>query len=123
MKNGSFALIFSLLSAFLSFGQQRVVISPPVNELVNVQLPIGKFIFEIPNDITSLQAEESANYYTMYFSIEYDQSSGKVTATMEQNEAKSRHILIRFFASLGLVDIEVNGTIMSLEKFYQTYLN
>ncbi|MBU2019618.1 MAG: hypothetical protein KJ941_08230 [Bacteroidetes bacterium] len=123
MNKWSFLLVALLLTSFLSFGQKRVVVSQPVNELVNVQLPSGTFTFEMPKDITSVQVEESAAYYTMYFSIQYNRETGVVQAKMEANDAKSRHILMRFFVTLGLFDIDVNGTIMPLEDYYQMYLD
>ena len=122
MKHWSITAFLLLFFVFTGFSQKKLAISSPIKELVSEQLDLGKFVFYISTDITEKETEESASYYSMYFDIEHDETTGMVTATMKQNDSKSRHILVRFFVALGINEIEVDGTNMQLESYYQKYL-
>lgn len=82
----------------------------------------GVFSFQLPNHITVDQVDESASYYTMYFTVNYDEENHVAKVTMVTNDSKSRHIIIRFFVSLNLRKVKVDGNELSIEEFHLKHL-
>ena len=101
---------------------QEMVQSATVSELKSKQLPSGQFTFSVPSKITSAEVAQSAEYYTHYFTVTHQPNNQKILINMKTNDSKSRHIIVRFFVSLGLMNIEVDGKLMSMEEYYQAYL-
>lgn len=82
----------------------------------------GEFYFQLPQDVTLTQVNESAAYYTMYFEVEFDENSKEVMIRMVNNDAKSRHIIVRFFVSLDVRIVKINNREMLVEEYFQRYL-
>jgi hypothetical protein len=82
----------------------------------------GEFVFNMPSGVSKNEINESAEYYTMYFLVEYIEKLHQVKIKMKTNDEKSRHVILRFFVSLNIRQIELEGEMLELELFYQNWL-
>lgn len=113
------ALVLS--TSLLSFGQQNAAKAISADNFVSENKE-GLFLFEVPSSITEKDVASSAEYYTMYFSVTFDANNHQTLIRMKDMDENSKHIIIRFFISLGLREIDYNGTIYEPEDFYQKFL-
>jgi hypothetical protein len=123
MKITRFLSIVALVtsSTLFSFGQERVALAISSDNFLSANSN-GFYTFVVPTDISAKDVALSAEYYTMYFSVQFNEKNHQALITMKDKTDNARHIICRFFISLGLREIEYNGTTFSVEDFYQKYL-
>ncbi len=114
-------IVLILGCAFISFGQQRVAkaVSPDNFETSNKN---GIYFFQVSDDITADEVARNSEYYTMYFSVVYSEKNHQTVITMKDMDDSSKHVISRFFISLGIREIGYNGANYSVEDFYQKFL-
>jgi hypothetical protein len=121
MKN----IILLMLSCFafsMNVGaQSKYIVSQPV-ALLSAAVKSGNYSFVIPKNISKADVAESAEYYTMYFDVNFDEDAHRVEIKMKINDERSKHVIVRFFVSLDLKEVDMNGQIIPIEKYYQTYI-
>jgi len=110
-----------LSCALFSFGQERVVSAVSSDNFVTSNNN-GIYFFEVPADISAKDVALSAEYYTMYFIVAFNEKNHQAVITMKDMSDNSKHVIARFFVSLGLREIKYNGSIYSVEDFYQKFL-
>ncbi|MFT7345421.1 MAG: hypothetical protein ACI9XP_002016 [Lentimonas sp.] len=91
-------------------------------EKVHESLEKGSVLFFLPTSITESQVNESAEYYTMYFSVKYNAKENSVVLTFVDEEEKNKHVMVRFFVSLGIEEIKMDQKTYSPEEFYETFV-
>jgi len=123
MKITRFLSIVALIlgSAMVSFGQERAATAISSDNFVSSNLK-GSYTFIVPNDITAKDVALSAEYYTMYFTVTFDEKNHQTLITMKDMSDNAKHIIGRFFISLGLREIQYNGNYFQVEDFYQKFL-
>jgi capsule polysaccharide export protein KpsE/RkpR len=89
-------------------------------EIVNSKVS-GVYQFTLAHQ-TPEGIEKSAEYYTNYFSVAFDEASKVATITMVTNDEKSRPVIIRFLTSAGIRYINMDGTVISNNEFMVEYL-
>lgn len=115
-------LFFCVFVGLNGMAQANQASSPQKSKIASA-VSAGEFVFGIPSEITTQQVKESAEYYTLYFTVEHLAKSNQVRITMKENTPKARHIICRFFVSLGVREILIDGTVMSVEEYYQEFLD
>lgn len=118
----AFNLLVCILLGTSVMAQTNRAASPKKSQ-ITAAVSAGEFVFGIPASVTSQQVKESAEYYTLYFTVEHLASSSQVRIKMKENTPKARHIICRFFASLGVREMMVDDAVMSIEEYYQEYLD
>jgi hypothetical protein len=63
----------------------------------------------MPNSTSSSSIEQNSKYYTIYFSVKFNEINHEVDISMITNDEKSRHILCRFLVSSGIEKINLDG--------------
>lgn len=123
MKITRFLSVIALVlgCALVSFGQDRTAkaISPDNFEKSNKE---GIYLFQLSEDVTSNDVELNSEYYTMYFTVAFNEKNHQAIITMKDLNDSSKHIIARFFISLGIREINYNGTNYPAEDFYQKFL-
>jgi len=110
------------VGVFVGYGQTDAKLkSANTNELRSAKSS-GEFLFTMPSGVSKKEIDESAEYYTMYFMVEYIEKSHQVKIRMKTNDEKSRRVILRFFVSLNIRQIELEGETMELEMYYQNWL-
>lgn len=78
------------------------------------------FHFTLDSKYSEADVTKSAEYYTSYFSVAY--AAGAVTITLVEDTEMNRRIIQRFFVTLGVSEVDVNGTNLVLANFVDTYI-
>jgi hypothetical protein len=123
MKSSSFLSVVGLIlsCALFSFGQERVVSAVSSDNFVTSNNN-GIYFFEVPTDISANDVALSAEYYTMYFIVAFNEKNHQAVITLKDMSDNSKHVIARFFVALGLREVKYNGSIYSVEDFYQKFL-
>jgi hypothetical protein len=85
---------------------------------------IGVFNFSFDSSYSMEDITKTAKYYTNYFSVVPNQSDNSISvkiSLVEDNEM-ARRVITRFFVSLDVKSINVNGTEVQIEEFIKTYV-
>jgi DNA/RNA endonuclease G (NUC1) len=56
----------------------------------------GNFSFTLPSGTATSTVEQNAKAYTMYFKVNFNESTHEAAITMVNNDEKSRHVICRF---------------------------
>ncbi|MBL7897716.1 MAG: hypothetical protein JNJ99_04200 [Crocinitomicaceae bacterium] len=80
------------------------------------------FAFSTPHTIENIKA--AAAYYTSYFTTTVAQEGDKIAVkiTLVEDTEMSRRVISRFFTTLEVKSIEVNGLDVVLNEFMDTYV-
>jgi len=83
-----------------------------------------KFNFSFPSKYTVEQINTSASYYTAYFTVAPVATADGVNVQIQlvEDNEMSRRVVARFFVSLEVQEINVNGTAMPVSDFASTYI-
>lgn len=80
------------------------------------------FTFELTEKVSKETVQETAKYYTKYFSASFDERSNAVTLKMNNQDWQNRHIMRRFFAGMGIQEVNVEGTPIKTDDFFKEYV-
>ena len=82
----------------------------------------GVYVFTLPKGTTAASVEQNAKYYTIYFKVNYVESTQEATITMVTNDEKSRHVICRFLIASGVEKVNMEGKDYSVDEFYQAHI-
>ena len=123
MKN-ILGLAFGLMIAALSFGQ-----SSPAKFSENMssydKTKTTAFHFAIDQSIKEETIKSNTVYYTDYFTVDIAAASGgghNITITLTSNDELSRKVVERYFISMEIKNINVDGTDMPVHDFMTKYV-
>jgi sporulation protein YlmC with PRC-barrel domain len=119
MKN-LIALISILIFTLSSFAQTAKV--EGTKEDLKNNLAKNLVVFVMPSEITAENIDKSAQYYTDYFTVEYNNES-KVANILLISEAETdRRVIMRFLLSTGVRIINFDGAEYTIMEFYSNFL-
>ena len=106
-----------------SFSQEsaKTAIANNLTE-INTSKENGIYKFILPKGTTLASVEQSAKYYTIYFTVSFDESKNEVTIKLINNDEKSRHVIVRFLVSTEVNSVSMEGKPFSTEDFYRNYM-
>jgi hypothetical protein len=84
----------------------------------------GVFNFSFDSGFSIDDINKTAKYYTNYFTVTPVKTENGINVTIklvEDNEM-ARRVVNRFFVSLEVKEINVNGTMIPVEKFVTKYV-
>lgn len=84
----------------------------------------GVFNFSFDSNYTIEDITKTANYYTNYFTVTPTTSENgiDVKISLASDNEMARRVVTRFFVSLEIQSINVNGTEIKLDDFIETYI-
>ena len=85
---------------------------------------IGVFNFSFDSNYSIKDINKTSNYYVNYFTVSSIQSENAITvkiSLVDDNEM-ARRVITRFFISLEVKTINVNGNEIQLDDFIKTYI-
>jgi len=123
MNNFFFTAALFLGLSISAFGQEslKLAMSKSASELATSKLN-GNYSFILPKGTTAADVETSAKYYTLYFKVNYNESTQESSIVMVTNDEKSRHVICRFMSASKVDKINVDGKEFTLEDFFVAYL-
>jgi hypothetical protein len=84
----------------------------------------GVFNFSFDSNFTLEDINKTAKYYTNYFTVTPVKTENGINVTIkivEDNEM-ARRVVNRFFVSLEVKEVDVNGTMIPVEKFVTKFI-
>jgi len=84
----------------------------------------GVFNFSFDSEFTLDEINKTAKYYTSYFTVTpvKTESGINVTIKLVEDNEMARRVVNRFFVSLEVKEINVNGTKIPTEQFVTKYV-
>lgn len=81
----------------------------------------GEYTFTLAGK-TSSEIATNSNYYTNYFTVEFNEATQVTKLTMVENDERARSVIMRFLVSSGVRYTSVDGKVISVHDFMSTYL-
>lgn len=78
--------------------------------------------FIMPSETTSEDVSKSAQYYTEYFTVEYDDDSKVAKIVLVNEDPIAKRVITRFLLSTGVRTINFSGEDHTIMGFYSTFL-
>ena len=123
MKKALFTLTAILALTFTGFSQERTNTAATKG---NAELLLSKtsrtYSYTLPSEISEEKVMKSANYYTNYFTVDYNASSHEAEITMNEKHEKGELIMGRFLSSCGVRFLKVDDQQITLDEFMKVYL-
>ena len=84
----------------------------------------GVFNFQFDGNFTVEEINKTANYYTSYFTVTPVASADGISVLIKLNDDNemARRIVTRFFVSLDVREITVEGSVVSIDDFIAKYV-
>lgn len=122
MKKLAFIAAFSFIG-ITSFAQQAPLkASAQSIEKVIESKSTGIYEFQMPSELKAEDVKKNAEYYTQYFTVDFNDATKKAVIKMVDNTEKSRMVIIRFMVSNNVKEIKMGETTYSVEKFYADFI-
>lgn len=123
MKTLFYSFLAVVAFTFTGFSQEKstVAVSGTSAEITTGKTS-GKFTFIMPEGTTAEEVSHTTKYYTNYFTVEYKETTREAKITMVSNDERSRAVITRFLRSNGVQQVNVGGTLVSMDEFYESYL-
>lgn len=115
-------LAFGLMIGAMSFGQSAITFTEEISTYDKATTT--EFHFNLDQTITASAINENAAYYTDYFSVASTANNGghDIVITLVQDDEMSRKVIQRFFVSLQVQAINVDGNDVQMTDFMDTYI-
>ncbi|MBD3636675.1 MAG: hypothetical protein HUJ25_04980 [Crocinitomicaceae bacterium] len=116
-------LAFALMIGALTFGQSPVTFTEDLSSFDKNSTT--EFHFTFDNTISGENISKNSSFYTDYFEVVADQRDDghAVAIVLNQDDEISRKVIQRFFVSLQVKTIMVDGNDMDLNEFMETYIH
>jgi hypothetical protein len=115
-------LAFGLMIGAFSYGQSAATFSENVSNYDKATTTA--FHFNLDQSITADAINDNAVYYTDYFTVAATDNNGghDITITLAQDDEMSRKVIQRYFVSMQVQTISVDGTDVQVLDFMNTYI-
>jgi phosphoenolpyruvate carboxylase len=118
-----YTLLFVCMLGTISFAQDvKIAKAQSATELLQAK-NTGIYTFVFPSDITIDAINQSANYYTSFFTVELNESTRTAKVTMVESTPANRRVILRFLASTRIQKIKIGENALFLHEFYDQYLD
>lgn len=119
MKNVITTLMMLLLGVFV-YGQTATYNGSA--EDIKKGIEQGEFSFTLPGESSADEVNKNAQYYTDYFTVNYDASAKVAKIKMVDNSQMGRRVITRFLLSNGVKAVKVGDDEITLNDFFEKYL-
>ena len=108
-----------VLSAFAASAQKTATATP---ESFTKGKSAGVFTFTLPADITAEKVNQSRNYYTQYFTVNFDEAKHIVTISLAKNEEMNKQVINRFMTSLDIRSFKIADKDYTFRTMFDEYM-
>lgn len=114
-------LLFAItLFAGVAFAQTANVSG--TEESLNKNLEENFIEFEMPEEVTSDVVEKSAQYYTDYFTVDFDENTQIARINITDQKDQAKRVISRFLLSSGVRTINFQNKDYTIMEFYSNFL-
>lgn len=121
MKTVFCSFIFAIGLSTMSYAQEAIAISPSKTEIAAGKTS-GKFKFVLPEGTKAEDVAQNSQYYTNYFTVVFDEASRVADITMISNDERARAVVIRFLSANSVGKVSIDGKVVSISEYFDTYL-
>ena len=82
----------------------------------------GAYRITLPAQMTKEDVTKSAGFYVHNFTVNFDEKTKEAKISMVTNDARNRQIIVRFMTACGVRHMNVEGSMMEMQDFFETYL-
>lgn len=82
----------------------------------------GAYVYTLPEDVTNEKVEHASQYYTQYFTVDFDDASNEATLTMANEKDANKAVMIRFLSACGVKFVAVDDATLNLHEFMEQHL-
>lgn len=82
----------------------------------------GAYVYTLPENVTNDQVGQAAQYYTQYFTVDFDDASNEATLTMMNEKDSNRAVMVRFLSACGVKYVTIDGSDLNLQEFMEQHL-
>ena len=115
-----FTLIITIAFATISFAQTANVEGN--KDSLEKKLADNYVEFLMPKNTKTEEVEKSAQYYTEYFTVEFDEVSKKAKIKLIDMDPMARRVITRFLLSAGVRTINFDNQDYTIMEFYSNFL-
>lgn len=90
-------------------------------ETMAKQVEQGVFEILMPSSVTADEARKNADYYTDYFTVDFNAETKIAKITMVDNSQMGRRVITRFLLSNEVRELIFNGQNYTLSDFFMKY--
>lgn len=116
-----FSILIITLAVNFSFGQNDVASVKSAKDLTAIK-ETGTGYITLPSGMTKADVEAKSKYYTLYFTIDFDEKSKVATINMVDNNERSRQVIVRFLAACEIQTVNVAGDSIHRDQVFEKYL-
>lgn len=113
-----FSTLIFIVAIGISFGQASVKSAADLTSIKES----GKGQITLPSKLTKADVEAKAKYYTLYFTVDFDEKSKVATINMVDNSERSRAVIVRFLAACEIQTINVGSEAVNRDHLFERYL-
>jgi hypothetical protein len=114
------SMLIVLLTFSLAYGQEVASVKS-ASDVISIKEK-GKGFIVLPSKLNKEDVMSKAKYYTLYFTVDFDERSKIATISMVDNTERSRAIIVRFLAACEVQTINVAGEVMDRGQLFERYL-
>jgi hypothetical protein len=122
MNFKSIIFLFLFFQLSVSFAQEKMFVTVASKSAILEGKSTGKFMFIFPEGISKEDVDKSAAYYIHNFTVNYDVKTKVAEINMVSNDERSRRVIVRFLSACGIQKINLEGNLLDLFPFYESYL-
>jgi hypothetical protein len=123
MKCIFICLIILMFSANTLFSQEDSGIATVNTKAEALALKTtGKLKIKMPSVSSKEDVVKSASYYVHNFLVDFDNESKIAEVIMVTNDSRNRQIIVRFLSACAIQQINIEGELIELSPFYESYL-
>lgn len=115
-----FMLSIILFSSIVAFSQTATIDGN--KETMKKAVEKGVFEISMPSSVSIDDINKNKEYYTDYFTVDYNDANKLATITMVDDSAKSRRVITRLLLSVGVKEVNVDGKDYTFNDFFNTFL-
>jgi hypothetical protein len=109
------------LSSYLAQENEDVAMVLSKKELISAK-ETGGYTIKLPSQLTKEEVDKCAGFYVHNFTVNFDEETKEAKISMVTNDARNRQIIIRFVTACGVRHMNIEGSIMEMQDFFETYL-
>lgn len=118
----SFILLVFIFVSTIFFAQQRTVKSTLTATEITEEATTGHFQWVFPDETTAEEIENTAKYYTTYFTYKYNADNKTVDVYPIVDSEETRRIMLRFLGANQVNKILVGEEEFELYSYYEKFM-
>ena len=115
-------IILFAIMIFTGVGFSQTAIVEGTAASLKKNISENQIEFVMPSEVTNKSVEKSAQYYTDYFTVDFNTESKIAKINILDQEDQARRVITRFLLSIGVRTVSFEGKDYTIMEFYSNFL-